>query len=90
MNLLKDQEDYHTRYIKRTMENIQDMRRQGRRTIRIDLDQLEYLLMENFSYRNQITHYMEEAGMRLSYSMCSSPIYPVQVKAKDDTVVAKD
>lgn len=80
MNLLKDQEDFHLRYMQRRIEELNEIRRNGKRTMRVRLEEVERIMLENYSLHIAIRQMSQRiSDMSMSTFMVQPLIWPKKV-----------
>lgn len=47
--MIAEQDDFHLRYMRARIEEFNELRKQGKRTLRVRIEEVERIMMENYS-----------------------------------------
>ena len=67
MNLLGLEDDWELRYRRKRLEEFYEMRKNGRRTVHLRIEEMEQILLENLSLQVQVNRLIKELGTVRNY-----------------------
>lgn len=67
MNLLGLEDDWELRYRRKRIEEFYEMRKNGRRTVHLRIEEMEQILLENLSLQVQVNRLIKELGTVRNY-----------------------